>query len=141
MNYLLDNHRVQKMGYYVPNLGTPLLSIKQHIKYKGCYFHAEDNLCILAFPGFVIQATIADEITLPITPSTDSSQSYAHTLNVVNPTLVKLAYKHIVPTEITQVFTTKLIPSAVILTHTNLGSAGFAIKNTHNLELPPPSTQ
>ena len=28
MNYLLDNHGVRKMGYYVPNRGTTLISIK-----------------------------------------------------------------------------------------------------------------
>ena len=62
-----------------------------------------------------------------------------HTFHVVNPALAKLAYKHIAPTDITQVSLTKLIPSAVIPMHTTPGSAGFAIKNTHNLKLLPHS--
>ena len=65
------------MGYYVPKFGTTLISVKQHIKYEGCYFHAEGSSCILAFPRCIIQATIDADITLPITPVTDFSHSYA----------------------------------------------------------------
>ena len=109
------------MGYYVSNLGTTLISIKQQITYKGCYFHAEENSCILAFPGCIIQENIDNEITLLITPATNLSQSYAfdqdtsklckcntHAFNVVNPALARLRHEHIKPTDITQVSLTKL---------------------------------
>ena len=72
----------------------------------------------------------------------DTSELYkptTDTVNVVNPTLATLAYKQILPTNITQVSLTKLILSAIIPMHTTPGSAGFAIKNTHNLKLLPHS--
>ena len=76
MNYFLRNKRVRRMGYYVPTLGTTLLSIKQHIKYDGCYFHAEKNNVTLAFPAHLIYPNITSELTVLITPANGSSEPY-----------------------------------------------------------------
>ena len=64
MNYTLNDKRMRKIGYYVPGLGTTLISIKQHIKYQGCYFHAENNTVLLAYPKAVLYATTDPEFAL-----------------------------------------------------------------------------
>ena len=69
INYLFNGKRVRKIGYYVPGLGIRLLSIKQHIKYKGCYFHAENDSVILAYPNAVLYATTEPEFMLKIKPA------------------------------------------------------------------------
>ena len=58
---------VRYWAYYVPGLSVPLYSIKQHMRKKGCYFHAEDNTAILAFPTFSIELTTEPEITMKST--------------------------------------------------------------------------
>ena len=54
------------MAYYVPDLGCSLFSVRQHAHYQGCYFHAENNTCILAFPDFMINPTMDPEIMVYI---------------------------------------------------------------------------
>ena len=65
------------MGYYEPNLDTALILIKQHILYKGNYFHAEDNECIIAFPDTITSCTTNDEIMLPLIPASHTNIPYA----------------------------------------------------------------
>ena len=45
---------IHTMAYFVPDLGCSLFSIRQHAQYQGCYFHAKNNKCTLAFPTFMI---------------------------------------------------------------------------------------
>ena len=58
--------QVRYMGYYVPNSGMVLISIHQQVKYKGFYFHTENNKFVLVFPTFIFTANIEDKITPPI---------------------------------------------------------------------------
>ena len=44
MDNKIMGKRVRRMGYYVPNLGTTLISVRQHIQFKGCYLHADSFL-------------------------------------------------------------------------------------------------
>jgi len=53
---------------YVPQLSHSLFSIKEHCKWKGCYFHTENNIATLAFPSFTKSVPIQDEIYLPVKP-------------------------------------------------------------------------
>ena len=53
---------IHYMSYFIPTLGTALFSVKKHMEYKGCYFHAEDNSAILAFPTVNIELFIEPEI-------------------------------------------------------------------------------
>ena len=48
----------------------PLFSVRQHMKYKECYFHAESNVAILSFPTETIQLSTTPEILFDATPST-----------------------------------------------------------------------
>ena len=72
MNYTLNGKRIRKIGYYAPGLGTTLISIKQHIKYQGCYFHAENDTVLLAYLKVVLYATTDPEFLLTIKPSKQS---------------------------------------------------------------------
>ena len=69
MNYSVHGKRIRKFGYYVPKLGTTLLSVKQHMKTKGCYFHAEASHSQLAFPSFILYPRVNNEIDMIATPT------------------------------------------------------------------------
>eukprot|EP00957_Ditylum_brightwellii_P131434 10024150-Ditylum_brightwellii.AAC.1 len=66
INVPLDGHRVRRMAYYVPGLGTTLLSVTDHMQYKGCFFHAEDNIIQLVYPTKMLYPSVTDEIYLSI---------------------------------------------------------------------------
>ena len=38
-----NKYPTRYMSYLVEELGTPLYSVKQHMEYQGCYFHAQDK--------------------------------------------------------------------------------------------------
>ena len=59
INIIVHGHRLQLMIYYIPKLGATLISTKQHMKSKGCYFHAEASNTILMFPIFFMHPRIA----------------------------------------------------------------------------------
>lgn len=44
-------------------------SIKEFLRYKGCYFHGENKDILLAFLTFIANASINEEITTSITPT------------------------------------------------------------------------
>ena len=77
MNYLLNSKRICRFGYFVPELGITLLSIKQHIKYRGCYFHTENDQVILAYPKAVLFTKVDPEFTLSIKPPKHLTLPYA----------------------------------------------------------------
>ena len=68
ISYLVDGYKLRTKCYYVPQLGVTLISVKQHIRYQGCCFHAEDNQAILAYPTFMIHPSVRNEIEIHITP-------------------------------------------------------------------------
>ena len=73
ISYKVDNKTIKTQCYYVPMLGITLLSVKQHIRYQGCYFHAENKEAILAYPNFILHPNVGAEIDLMITPATSPS--------------------------------------------------------------------
>ena len=57
---------------FVPDLDVSLFSIKQHMRYEGCYEHLQNNICYIAFPTITIKAQSNNEIEFIISPpSTD----------------------------------------------------------------------
>jgi hypothetical protein len=78
MNLTIHGKNVRIMGYYVPKLGVTLLSVKQHIKYQGCYFLAEKKSAVLAFPSFILYPSTQDEIQVLFRPNTASETSNLH---------------------------------------------------------------
>ena len=85
MNYLLAGQRIRRPGLYVPDLGTTLLSIKQHMQYKGCYFLAQNNTVILAFPDTMVYPNTDTEFTLDISPAKNLSTLYAFNIDTASP--------------------------------------------------------
>ena len=70
----INDKVIRTMAYFVPDLGCSLFSVCQHARYQGCYFHAENNTCTLAFPNFILQPQMDPEIMVKITKcsSTDT---------------------------------------------------------------------
>ena len=48
--------------FYVLSLDILLFSIKQHMKYVGCFVHSKNNTCTIDFPTLSFDAEIRDEI-------------------------------------------------------------------------------
>eukprot|EP00957_Ditylum_brightwellii_P146018 11119641-Ditylum_brightwellii.AAC.1 len=76
INVLLDGHRIHRAAFYVPALGTTLLYITDHMKYRGCFFHAEDNEVQLVFPTHIIHPDVKEEIQLLIEPARNTDLPY-----------------------------------------------------------------
>jgi len=69
MEFWVDKHMYRLHNViYVPQLSHSLFSIKEHCKWKGCYFHAENNMATIAFPTFTTSVQIKEEIYLAVTP-------------------------------------------------------------------------
>ena len=69
MEFWIDKHMYRLHNViYVPQLSHSLFSIKEHCKWKGCYFHAENNVATIAFPKFITSIKIKEEIYLQVKP-------------------------------------------------------------------------
>jgi deoxyuridine 5'-triphosphate nucleotidohydrolase len=166
ITYSVHDIRIRQFAYYVPKLGTTLLSIKQHVKSQGCYFHVEAKSSVLAFPTFILSPRIHDEIDLMITPATKSTipisfneatsnkteinqQSTSTTTSRIqshNSTSIPL-----IPTSVKQYITQptlqqqfietvhikKLIPTAQLPKRATPGSIGYDIASISNFHIDP----
>jgi hypothetical protein len=62
INIIIHGKRIRTHALYIPRMGeTCLYSIRQHMRYKGCIFHAESNNSSLSFPNFIIHPHITNE--------------------------------------------------------------------------------
>ena len=76
INFMINAKRIRTVAYYVPDLGTTLLSIKHHSKFVGNYFHSENNTSIFAYPNAVFTPDGTSEMVLNIYPSTTATTPY-----------------------------------------------------------------
>jgi dUTPase len=76
IHFTVHDRTVRLFSYYVPTLGTTLLSIKQHMHTQGCYFHAEAECTVLAFPTFQLFPRVSTEIDLLLSPILCAPSSY-----------------------------------------------------------------
>ena len=76
MNIFINTKRVRFMGYYVPKLGTTLISIKHHMKFQGHYFHAESNMVVLAYDKDILYPDCNTEFTLLVQPASTSNEPF-----------------------------------------------------------------
>jgi deoxyuridine 5'-triphosphate nucleotidohydrolase len=167
LNFNVNNKRIRIMGYYVPTLGTTLISMKHHMRYKGCYFHVESNNTTLAYPTFHLTPSVDDEIELQLLPASSStapfdfdetialpastssysnrrdqtdSSSLHHHINLLSSTIPQ----HIPDKKLQQQFVDKvqiqrLIPAATIPTRATSGSIGFDVSTVTSHAIPPNS--
>lgn len=76
IDYIVDSHRIILHNvYYVPQLEDTLYSIKQHITFLNCNFHAENNIMTLKYPKFTLNASIEDEVQVTLLPTPAKSKS------------------------------------------------------------------
>ena len=68
LTYSLEGKRIRQEAYYIPDLGTTLFSVKQHMRNLGCYFHGVAGNTHIAFPTFIISPRVADEIEMHVVP-------------------------------------------------------------------------
>ena len=95
MDYTSQGKRIIQHGYYIPELGDiVLVSVKQHRKYTGCYFHSGNKNTTLAYPTLLLQQChIQPEIQFNIHPTGPKSTQPVD-YNYANAEL----YKHNEPT-------------------------------------------
>ena len=74
MTYRVGQKLLRHEGYFIPQLGTTLYSVKQHMRSQGCYFLGLAQETHLAFPTFIISPTVDNEIELMIHPISTSDQ-------------------------------------------------------------------
>ena len=151
LNYKIGKYRIRRMGYYVPDIGTTLISISRHMKYAGCYFHAENNEVILAYPDAIINVIPSPEFHVQITPAKESNDPYLfdeseailtenckrRKFKVIEKT--KLAFmppKSIPSTMSHEVRVKKLTPEAKLPARATNGSAGFDVNSSHQILIP-----
>ena len=153
-NYFIDGHRVRRIGYYIPTLGTTLISIKQHMKYDGCFFHAEGHEVTLAYPAALIYPTIDPEFSVSIAPAKDSNAPYIfdettailsskgkrRKYNVIDQAIPKYLPKSEIHKFSHTVRVKKLINKAKLPSRATKGSIGFDVSSTHSIEIAPNST-
>ena len=71
MKFLINNkfpvlfHNV----LFVPSLSTNLFSVKEFLRYQGTLLFGHNNLMTIAFPSFIFDAHIKDEITFTTSPT------------------------------------------------------------------------
>jgi deoxyuridine 5'-triphosphate nucleotidohydrolase len=151
MNYLLNGKRVRRIGYFVPQLGTTLLSIRQHMLYQGCFFHAENDTVTLAFPSVLIHTKTHPEFTMSIQPAKHLSLPFAFNeataifnsnsdrrkYKIINKAKAKFISQQDYPKYSSTVRVKKLIAHAQLPKRATAGSIGFDITSAHDVKLLP----
>jgi hypothetical protein len=161
MNITIHGKHIRVLGYYVPKLGVTLLSVKQHMKFQGCYFHAESNNALLAFPSFVLHPSTNDEIEVLFKSNNDPNSTLdfnqqcaieckqhkhnvdkcTHDINVFPSTMKpflqpdqQIQFKQTIQIQ-------KLIPSARIPTQGTKRSIGYDVSSVMNTVIAPGEIQ
>ena len=160
--YSIHGKTIRQQCYLVPHLGTTLLSMKQHVSSKGCYFHAEAKNTQLAFPLFVLFPRVASEIEVIITPvsnppQVDFDEHIAEPVNTSQVSsiqyltksysLVELTVANFIPAnKITSAFQHSLIVKCVNTSipypnlHTSGNQSNHVIRSPTTLAIPPKSS-
>ena len=159
IKFSLCNKTVRMPCLYVPSLGTTLLSMKQHMQNKGCYFHAEAGKTVLAFPTFLIHPSVDKEIEVGLSPSSSNNIEFdaltaekltthqrQHSENFQEEKSVTLISPHITtylpsPRDYRQfsdvVKIKKLTPDANIPSRATTGSIGFDVQSIKTTTIQP----
>jgi deoxyuridine 5'-triphosphate nucleotidohydrolase len=164
INYIIHGKRIRQFSYYVPKLGTTLISIKQHMKSTGCYFHAAAQSTVLAFPTFCISPRVSHEIDMLILPSPHSSlplsfdeatatqnqitqpsklfkrkpDPSSQTIKLLSPRVKKyLPHRSDHQHYIESVHVKKLLPQATLPKRATAGSIGYDVRSITSMTILP----
>ena len=148
LNVHLNGARIRQIGYYVPELGTTLLSIKHHMKFKGNYFHAKNNTVTLAYPTTILYPKCSNEFILKITPAVTSTKEYTFNKDeakhsskndVEEYQVLNSAKAASIPSKIQQIKLLQIVKVKKLLSHVSLptratpGSIGFDVAAAHSI--------
>ena len=143
---------------YVPDMGnTGLFSIRKHMQFQGCLFHAEAQHTTIAFPSFILKPHVGKEIDVLCVPAFDSNESISFDQRVATRipisqsslylathelTLLPQSCKSFIPPSHQHHFTSnvlipKLVDHATIPTRATKGSIGFDVKSLNEVTLQP----
>ena len=153
MNYFLNGKRIRRIGYYVPELGTTLLSIRQHMKYQGCYFFAAENKVTLAYPTTCVYPSTEYEFELNIQPASHSTLPYAfdettavtvkpqkrRKYTIIPQTMTPHITESVYSQHSAEIRVKKLIPEASTPIRATKGSIGFDARSINEVLIPPHS--
>jgi deoxyuridine 5'-triphosphate nucleotidohydrolase len=157
MNINIHGKQLRLLGFYVPKLGVTLLSVKQHVKYQGCYFHAESNQATLAYPSFVIYPSTKDEIQVLFKPAYCSDSTTLHfnqqtaleckqkstkdqiteSLHMFPKSMQPYLPKHQQVNFQQTVYVQKLVPTATIPTQGTKHSIGYDVTSVMDIQIEP----
>jgi len=141
---------------YAPGIPTPLISVSQHIQYKGYSFVASDNKAYLTYPSFVLDIANEDELTINISSANGSTkavvfeESEAETsqktdsatiFHLLNPEIKKYLTDK-VPTNLLDTVTFQShTPAATLPSIQTPQSAGFDVHSTQSATIQPVEVQ
>ncbi len=166
MTINMHGKKIRMMGLYIPELGeTTLLSVRQHIESKGCYFHASAGATDLVYPNFIIHPRTEHEIDVLIRPyhvqddkTLDFDEFTAEQTPVVTHEKTKKLFNRV--NKYTKKFQLidsnrakyiskkdyiknssvveikKLIPSAIVPKRATNGSIGYDVHTTTSITIP-----
>ena len=160
MNFTINNKRIRTIAYYVPDLGTTLLSIKHHSKFRGNYFHTENNTAVLAYAKDVFFPECTTEYMVNIQPATktnypyifneetatrvsdEESEKYTKNVLLLSKTKANLVTTPQHQSTIAQeVKIKKIVEHAVLPEQATAGSIGYDLWSSQNATLKPNSTE
>ena len=160
MNFTINNKRIRTIAYYVPDLGTTLLSIKHHSKFRGNYFHTENNTAVLAyatdvfFPEctteYMVDIQSAPKTNYPyifneetaIRVSDEESEKYTKNVLFLNKTKANLVTTPQHQSTIAlEVKIKKIVEHAVLPKQATAGSIGYDLWSSQDATLKPNSTE
>ena len=164
INITIHGHRLRVHALYIPDMGaTSLFSIRQHMRYQGCIFHAEAKNTTVSFPDFIIYPRVSLEIDVLCRASTTSTDTFAfdestsipiphtttksravklpdrrHTkLNLISQSKASLLPKSHYPAFPEQVLIQRLVPHATTPSTSTSGSIGHDVTSIDKVSIAP----
>ena len=151
---VIQGYTIRSMAYFVPDLGCSLFSVRQHARYQGCHFHAENNSCTLTFPTFILHPKMDPEImVLAETPTQSTTLDFDETTVslatdqpmakglVARPSYIQHNFSHKSKTKLTNKVIFQLRDeNATLPTRGSDEAIGFDIASTNNVTIPPNTT-
>ena len=154
ITFTAQNRTMKIKALYVPALGkSTLFSIKQHIQWKGTFFHAEAKSALLAFPTFVLNLDVNHEIQFSLEHLNNHKEPYDFDESIAHPAtispnhatipLISSSIKQYIPHAAdhqpfnTSVQIQKLSPLARIPTRATKGSIGFDVYAQQDVTIAP----
>ena len=132
---------------FVPSLSSNLFSVKEFLRYKGTLLLAENTNFILAFPSFITDTTISNEITIqtnntnqpPIFSTIDAPLHTPNSTHYISPTTLQQFIPHVYHIPTKKIAKPIAKPPSPTSTHTQNKKHQTSPNSTSTLTTPPTS--